>query len=190
MASIRTLNWGIVPPDQRPRWVLPEGTLLALWPTPVDSDVCFCEAGFDEFADSDDAWDRDWQNIVTRTIDVLRLRGTVRLRNEADVLEVRKRRPLEWLLPWRQPTRTVTLSAEERIFLSTRDDRIPPAVVEVGDPPAVLLRVSDGHPLLWLDFVTGLTETDANALICQIAGGRPVQRRELRWDCLTGRSHE
>lgn len=33
------------------------GSLLALWPEPVDFDACFEKAGFERFADSDDTWD-------------------------------------------------------------------------------------------------------------------------------------
>jgi hypothetical protein len=188
MGAIRELCWGSVPPNQRPSWAAFAGTLLGVWPAPVDHDVCFREAGFSEFADTDEDWDRDWEVIVGRVLAFLQARGTSRLRNGADVRRRRPCRILEWLLPWHVPTEAVAFSPRERLLLSTHDDRFPAAVVEFGDPPAVMVRASDGHPILWLDFAATLNGAEAEASMRSIAEGRPIRRLELRWDCLTGRN--
>src|SRR5437773_1481754 len=89
--SIHSLYWGIVPNHCAPYWIDRTGTLVGLWPAPVNHDRCFSDAGFRDFADPDDHWDQDWAQIIQRLLDHLKQYGNPRLHNRDDVLEV---------LPW------------------------------------------------------------------------------------------
>jgi hypothetical protein len=48
-------------------WDEVEGA-VALWPTPVDGDACFEAAGFVEFADSNEFWDEEFEELLNRVI--------------------------------------------------------------------------------------------------------------------------
>jgi hypothetical protein len=62
---ISRVNWGEVN-NGRPEWSSPSGQLYAIWPSPVDHDLCFDAAGFADFGDSDDLWHRDFNDLVAR----------------------------------------------------------------------------------------------------------------------------
>jgi len=61
---IKEVCWDEVPIQIRSNLFPENSHLYAIWPTPVDHDVCFKEAGFTKFDDSDETWDNDFSNIV------------------------------------------------------------------------------------------------------------------------------
>jgi len=185
MSGIEGIRWGHVPAAAAPAWVGPGGTLVALWPTPVDADSCFREAGFAEFADSDEQWDDEWRRVVERLLGLLGQYGQARLLNREEVCSLRPRRWWEWLAFWLQPTEVVELGAVDRVCLSAEDDRFGEAVMHFGDPPAVTLRTSWGHPILWVAAAPGVA-LSGQVLAEGIAEGRPVIRQQLRWEFLIG----
>jgi hypothetical protein len=72
---ISRVNWGELK-NERPQWSSMSGRLYAIWPSPVDHDLCFDAAGFADFSDSDDLWHRDFNDLVARVLESLGDLGT------------------------------------------------------------------------------------------------------------------
>ena len=120
------LNWGEVS-DDRPPWSPVSGRLFAIWPSPVDHDVCFEAAGFADFGDSDDAWHDDFDDLVRRLVDSLYpVQGSSARR-----------------------------SVREALVAAARDDNGPPCVVHCGEPRTASIRTSNGHAVLWIWMADG-----------------------------------
>src|ERR1700693_5711314 len=122
--AIGAINWDNVPTAHLPQWIEPSGTLLAIWPSPVDHDVCFANAGFSEFADSDEPYDAEWKQMLERLLDALARFGEMRLEN--------KDRPrlratwwdcLRWWRQARQPRQPSAWAIVDRLLVSIEDDR-------------------------------------------------------------------
>src|SRR4029453_15564917 len=145
---IREIHWCEIPATIAPQWANPADTLLALWPSPVDDDCCFTDAGFSEFDDSDEQWDAEWKAMVERMLEALNDFGPAIIHNKG--AGVRGRSSLaSWVIPWYSPTEAVELSIADRTILSTHDDKFEDAVVDFGELPKVTLRSGQGHPILW-----------------------------------------
>jgi hypothetical protein len=190
MTVIREICWGVVPSGLARRWVEPGGSLTALWPSPVNADQCFINAGFSQFGDQEDEWDVDqwdseWRVVVGLLIGELRKCGEDHLRNRADVWAYRGKRWWEWLIPWCKPVEAVDLPPVDRVVLSTEEDWLPDAVVDFGEPPAVTLYSGTGHEILWVA-ATARAGVSGAALARTVAEGRPVRQYDLRWECLLG----
>ena len=61
---IEQLHWDAVGPTEKVPSIRGPAQWLAIWPSPVDADACFSEAGFHDFADTDDSWDSAWRSIL------------------------------------------------------------------------------------------------------------------------------
>ena len=92
MPSPFTLHWCLVSHIALPDGsYAPEGCcLVALWPSPVNPDACFEEAGFRDFGDNDLVWDENAGILLQRLLSVLSHWGEARLLS----------RPLMTVVPW------------------------------------------------------------------------------------------
>jgi hypothetical protein len=158
-------------------------TPLALWPSPVDADSCFAQDGFGQFADLDEQWDQEWRRVVQQLVDALGRFGGPRLPKGNDVFRYRNRGWWDRLLPWNPPLEAIELLPVDRIILSGQDDRLPHALVYLGEPPVAALCAGNGHPLLWVAGIPGVT-IPAEELARDVSEGRPVVRHQLRWNRL------
>ena len=183
--SIHTLYWGIVPHDCAPAWGTPTGTLIGVWPGPFNHDQCFAEAGFTDFGDPDEAWDREWEQIARRLLAHLERYGTPRLRNPGDVEASRRRSLLDRMLRPKPAREFVEQPINERVLLSTEDDRLPDAVVDFGEPAKVTLRTGFGHTVFWLAVTAGVA-FDGETLLQELAEGRRVVPMDLDWRYVVG----
>ncbi|MDD2775317.1 MAG: hypothetical protein PHU06_05125 [Gallionella sp.] len=147
-----TLHWGIVSEQ-------PNQSLYALFPSPVNDDVCFAEAGHCDFQ-SDDAdysegyWDAQAAILHQRVWSALSALGAATLCSP----------PLypaqAWWQFWHAPA---PLPLMKQLELSMYEDNLPTARVRFGS--AVEIETDNGHQLYWIrllpdcpmDFATLLT---------------------------------
>jgi hypothetical protein len=152
------------------------GSLFALWPGPVDHDLCFESAGFDRFADSDEAWDADFESILQGVLATLGSYGNPVVTGDRPVW---KQSLVARLLRERAPE----LGLPEQLALVSRDDQFGPCRLDFGLPVRAAIYVSDGHPIVWI----WLHQTVASAWQSDLrtfAGGRNAIETTLRWDHL------
>lgn len=62
--GIKEICWDKIPAQLRSNVFPEDGHLFAFWPSPVDHDICFKNAGFTEFEDSDDLWDDNYSDMI------------------------------------------------------------------------------------------------------------------------------
>ena len=160
--TITRVNWAEVV-DARPAWATPGWKLWAVWPSPIDHDGCFAAAGFRDFADSDDDWWSDFRDLVERLLDSL----------ESDRLA---------LVSGQYPVEhgRVRPSLVDALVAAATDDNFEPCVVGAGAPPDRALRTSDGHPIVWINQLSG----DITALLSKAARGRDCANLQLAWQHL------
>lgn len=169
-----TLHWSAVSPaslvekSQSPREGL---TLLALWPAPVNPDVCFEEAGFDDFGDNDLAWDAQARALLARLLAALHGYGPAQLQSA----------PLLNAPPWYlRPFKTASVkSLREQLEWPMQWDSLPPCEVVFGNSGAAL-RTGRGHYLFWVT----LPETDTAVIenfVARVAADVPLVQTCLDW---------
>ena len=163
-----TIHWSPVPgaPDG--------GDWFALWPAPMNDDVCFREAGFTDFGDGDESWDADAESLLTRLLEELSRYGTPRLMSE----------PAEKHRSWyhRLFATAEVFDLRQQIELPIQWDELPDCIVAFGES-GVSLRTGSGHYIFWIT----LPHCDGSSfpnLVARVASSHPIDRTELRWDCL------
>lgn len=173
MPATFQIHWGVVPPDEAAGLVSERARLLAIWPAPVNLDLCFQAAGFTLFGDADEDWDRAAEGLLHRVIARLGRFGGVRLSSK----------PLHDSPPWYlRPFRVGReLTLHEQALLPMQWDLLPAFHARFGDDGAAL-RTGDGHFLLWIDLPGDGTE--ACAFIREVAGPWPICETRLRWQTL------
>ena len=170
--AIEAIHWGDVG-DRGYRG--DRGRLFALWPAPVNHDVCFRNAGFDRFADTDDAWDADFAIVIQDLLAALRAHGSPVVTGEP----IFRRRLIDRLLGKRVPT----LALHEQLALVARDDQWLPCHVDFGEPVRAVVCVSDGHPILWIWLHQDLANAWQDHLHAIARGGTLIETT-LRWEVL------
>jgi hypothetical protein len=161
---LRHLNWDEVV-RVHPLW-RPEGwRLWALWPSPVDHDLCFGQAGFSDFDDNDDAWHTAFAELINDLLAALHAYGR-------PLLNAGSEYPIE------RGRRRETL--QEALLAAASDDNFRPCTVSFGSPPRALVRTSDGHPILWIALETGAF--DQLLALADHYGG--AHKLELDWSKL------
>jgi hypothetical protein len=171
--AIRILHFGLLPAEAIPAsWEAgPEAVVAALWPAPNNADVCFEDAGFDDFDDIDEAWDDEFRELAQRLLTALERCGTPALRPEqhgARSVEAQARR------------RGIALGLIDRLLIPTHDDFFAPCEVDFGDPPQATLRTGAAHLLFWVQLAHGglaALEGIANSA----AGTCAVEQLQLEW---------
>lgn len=147
--KIYQINWDIV------------GSNLAIWPSPMDHDECFRKAGFKEFADSDDEWDRDFETLLERIVSLAQAYGPSKVKQ------------------FKGSRRTLIQSAHEVLQAARLDDDLGASVVEFGDPPNLTLITADQHPIIWVTPCSNLESP--KALVETLARGLTTMRHPLKW---------
>lgn len=163
-----TVHWSPVPH--------PDGAthLFALWPAPVNDDACFRAAGFTDFGDADDFWDREAELLLGRLIHELRAFGEPSLRSE----------PLSKPLPWyrRLFSRPPALPLPEQIGWPMHWDNLPDCLVDFGTSGASL-RTGQGHEIYWIKLPKAKASS-FETIALRLAADHPLVRTELQWSCL------
>jgi hypothetical protein len=165
-----TLHWSRV--ANPPADALPDVQVHALWPSPVNPDACFEEAGFTDFGDAGPAWDDQADALVQRVLHALVAQhGPAQLRQA----------PLMRFQPWYRAlfTRPQPLPLWEQLSRPMHDDRHALADIGFGSS-RVRIRASDGHPLMWIDWPSPAPLT-FEAFVRSVAGGAPVVQTDLNW---------
>ncbi|MBE3123248.1 MAG: hypothetical protein IMZ65_00410 [Planctomycetes bacterium] len=182
--AIQAVCWDVFRPLEGADDWAPGRDVLAVWPSPVNADACFSAAGFEEFTDPDDQYDREWQEMIAHSLDYLGRFGCPKVRRAAEVYE---NLPLlqRWLnrLRFLPGTRRVDLPIVEQMDLVTTDDRFGNVAVEFGQESRVLLKAGHGHPILFVQFAVPCG-TAIEDFVRQVAEERPVSRRMLDWSKL------
>jgi hypothetical protein len=173
MSSPFTLHWSPVTAVTLPdASYAPEGyCLVALWPSPVNPDACFEEAGFRDFGDNDAVWDENAGILLQRLLPELSHWGEARLLSQ----------PLMTVAPWylRPFRQSRPLALVEQVELPMQWDSLPRCHVAFGDR-GVALHAGDGHCLYWLTLPVGALD----GFIRNVAGGWPVVSTALKWEAL------
>ena len=176
MSGEFTIHWAPVTGAAADRCAAEKLRLVALWPAPVNNDKCFQEAGFAEFADADEEWEKNAEGVTTRLLADLSVHGTAHLLSK----------PFEKPRPWyrRMFSKPEFYDMREHLELSLRHDNVPDCVIGFGDSGA-LLRTGKGHHIYWITL-----PQRAGALfgevVPRIAGPHPVKKTDLTWESLIG----
>jgi hypothetical protein len=148
--------------------------LFALWPSPVNPDVCFQKAGFTDFDDGDESWDANAGDLLTRLLEVLNGYGVPQQTST----------PAEKHLPWyRRPfSKREVLGFRQQIEFPLRWDNMPDCVVKFGSS-GVSLRTGRGHYIFWI------TMPDSEAahfpsVVARVAASHPIVQTDLKWEHL------
>ncbi len=181
-ASTRfVVHWARVADAQRPPWVLrigPDLALFALWPSPVNADACFEDAGFTNFADADAPWEHEATALWQRLLQALQAHGPAHLLST----------PLAPKQPWHQRLLGRSTAPAhgllDQLELPMQWDSLPACEVAFGERTAGL-RSSGGHVLCWVLWPMAQA-AGFEAVVHQIAGRHPVQHTPLAWKTLLG----
>ncbi|MBK8257713.1 MAG: hypothetical protein IPK82_34220 [Polyangiaceae bacterium] len=161
-----------------PRWRgIHFGRLRALIPLPVNSDVCLAEAGLRDFADTDDAWDKDFDRLVGIILDVLQNAGPAEVVAPLRQADSPINRVKRWLTfrPSGPLTNRDNLDAPRALCSAARDDsHLRFASVET---PGMCVEASDGHPILWI--WTSIEDSGWERLTTAIAQHWPTRKLTL-----------
>lgn len=165
-----TVHWSQIPHAA-------EGmALFALWPSPVNDDVCFREAGFTDFGDSDESWDAEADLMLTRLLEVLGGYGTPRLVSEP------ARMQRSWYHRLFGKVEAEAFDLRQQIELPIQWDSLADCIVAFGEA-GVSLRTGSGHHIFWIT-LPGHDAASYPNLVSQVAASHPVVRTDLRWECL------
>ena len=176
MSAFHGICWDAPEPGLTRLPALPGAQGLAFWPTPIDADSCFAEAGFTEFEDSDDAWDDDFERLGALLVETV----------AAGAGPAQPLPPPPPERSWFGLRRIVrpAPSALEALLAAADDDNRGLVTVTFGDPARAALSTADGHPIWWLHAppqAGGL----ADAVRAACAARYPVARRPLPWGTLS-----
>ena len=189
-AGIRQLHWNVLPAEIAPQALPGYEVVVAVWPAPVDADACFRDAGFADFADSDDTWDRQWQEVIERAFRSLEPLGLARLSKGIEVYEICKsgliRQLIEVMGLVRPPMKRVPLSVLEQVFVASDDDQFGDVLVDFGLPAKASLSAGSGHPILWVG-LRGQCGLTPEILVEGLAENHPITRTSLKWEMLIPR---
>lgn len=173
-----TLHWSRVP--NPPADALPGVQVHALWPSPVNPDACFTEAGFTDFEDADPSWDEQADALVQRVLDALIAHfGPAAL----------QRAPIMRFQPWYRAlfSRPQALPLWEQLSRPMHDDRHDPAEIRFGSSRA-RIRGSEGHQLIWIDWPSP-APVGFEAFVRSVAADAPLLQTELNWTVLWPHRH-
>jgi len=155
---IHTIHWDIVNKNDH--------FLLLIWPAPMDHDMCFKNGGFNDFADSNDEWDSDFEKLIIRLIEKLLEFGEVYVENEIIHAET--------LLQKLFKKKNKPLSLVEQITISTQYG-YPSFKIHFGN---ISLKTGLEHPL----FIVDLPNMEkANDIINHVSQGRDLNQTQLDW---------
>jgi hypothetical protein len=156
-------------------WSGQTGRLFAVWPAPVNHDVCFKAAGFDDFADSDEAWHMQFQSALDRAVASLSSHGAALVtRGEAAALGF-----IDRLLR----KKATAARAAKRLGLAAYDDQFGTCCVQFGTPVRAIACTTNGHPIVWIWLGDSVTDS-WSATLHAFGQDRPVAEANLNWEHL------
>ena len=162
--KIARIHWARVPPEHAP--FEPGQPCWAIWPEPVDHDVCFEAAGFHGFADTDAQWDAEWTSMIDTLFTCLSQAGEpVLLSGTPPTIKQ------GW---WKRRRGTI----RETLEWATDTDSVPLCCVGFGEPPGAKIVAANGHPLFWIYLNQGIP---FEQVMADISGPREIVNTELRW---------
>jgi len=167
------IHWSLVPPEQAGEMALPGTRLLALWPAPVNHDVCFERAGFTRFGDNDETWDRSAETLLRRILEALARFGTMTLLSQP----LRDEPP--WYLRLFRAARELPL--QEQALWPMHCDSLPSFHAAFGDKGAAL-HTGDGHFLLWIYLPE--EGPGASEFVARVSRPWTIIETSLRWSAL------
>jgi hypothetical protein len=167
-----TLHWSRVGDALAAEHAPPGSALVALWPAPVNPDACFQAAGFTDFGDADEAWERQADETLDRLLGELSVFGPPRL-----VSEPLRTRP--GLIGRLTGVKGEPLPLAEQLAAAAHVDSLPDAVVAFG--PAARLRVGNGHLLWWITLPADRVDGFAATALPRVAAEAPLCRTDLDW---------
>ncbi len=148
--------------------------LFALWPAPMNDDVCFRAAGFTDFGDADEAWDADANRVLDRLLSILSGYG------QPNLISKPVERSQSWLRSLFRQAEVYGL--REQIELPIQWDELPDCVIAFGES-GITLRAGKGHHIFWISVPAECAMKFSN-VAQQVAGSHPLLRTDLRWDRL------
>jgi hypothetical protein len=165
-----SIHWGAVSAGKNRQ-------VYALWPTPMNEDVCFEEAGVTHFKYEDENWsEQHWDEkaeiLQYRLITVFSYLGAPTLLSEP----LLAKRSLEKFWAPGKP-----LPLIEQLRWPVLDDNLPEVVIRFGD--AIELRARSGHELYWIS-LSSKCSSSFDELLAKIAGNWPTAQLQLDWDKL------
>lgn len=166
--SVLTVHWSPVRPEEN------GAELFALWPAPVNDDVCFREAGFTDFGDADDRWDVAAEGVHDRLLGILSRYGEPTLLSK----------PVERARSWFQRLfrKAETFGISEQIMVPIMWDSQPDCVVAFGSS-GVKLRTGNGHHIYWVT-VPATCRVPFREVAYEAAGPHSLVKTNLRWEYL------
>jgi hypothetical protein len=167
------IHWSPVPSEDAGGLASPDCRLLAIWPAPVNHDVCFEEAGFTLFGDNDEEWDNAAEEVLRRVIENLSRFGAVKHVSKP----LRDNPP--WYLRLFQTSRELPL--QQQALWPTHSDSLPTFHARFGDSGAALWT-GNGHFLLWIRLPD--VGPDAAEFVRTIAEPWTIVETRLRWAAL------
>jgi len=167
------IHWSLISSEQAGELASPDTRLLALWPAPVNHDVCFESAGFTQFADNDEAWDRSAETLLRKVMEALACFGPGTLLSQP----LQDRPP--WYLRLFRPARDLPL--QQQALLPMQCDSLPPFRASFGDAGAAL-QTGDGHFLLWIHLPDA--GPDPSEFIAKVSRPWTILETSLRWSAL------
>lgn len=171
--SVFSLHWSLVPTALAGQHAPPGTALIAVWPAPVNADVCFEAAGFTDFGDADDAWERRADAVLERLLASLAAHGEPRLASAP--LRTRPGVARRLLGDVGE-----TLPLAEQIRAPMHHDSLPDAVVAFGTS-GVALRAGSGHVLYWITLPEAAVEDFTARVLPRLAGDHPLHETALAW---------
>ncbi|MDB4927765.1 MAG: hypothetical protein JWM10_249 [Myxococcaceae bacterium] len=173
--GISAVRLGVVGPCA---WQARPGTLLALLPEPVNSDVCLQAAGYDTFADGDEEWDEDFKRLVESLL------GDLTQRHGVPALHAPERclPPRRGWLPVPRPKSPPALSPLDALASAGHDDqRLEFACAAFGAARSAALFTSDGHCLLWVWFAANSEVDELVAVVRRAVASWPCRDLAIDW---------
>lgn len=174
MSNSFSINWGTVNEsgDFPPGW-----QVYALWPSPVNDDVCFKEAGYNDFQSEDENyseayWDEQASVLHQRLLDVLCELGKPVLLNKP----LLKQRSLANFWKSDEP-----LPLTEQLDFPICDDNLPFAKVRFAQ--VAELRTGKGHRLYWIG-LSPESPLNFTGVLLAAAKGWPRRCVQLDWSKL------
>ena len=168
VVSVFTVHWSPVSRAEN------GAELFALWPAPMNDDVCFRAAGFTDFDDADYSWDANADAVLDRLLGILSHYGQPALISK----------PAERAQSWLQSLfrKAEVFGMREQIVVPMNWDGLPDCVVAFGSS-GITLRTGKGHHIFWIT-VPAECAMKFSDVAQQVAGSHPLLRTDLRWDRL------
>lgn len=182
------MNWGEPPNDIAPGLLPAQSKFYGLWPSPIHKCECLRKAHVTDFLvfpkddqEMMDSWEKEWQDLLNRSLDVFSDYGAPKLREEVKSHEVVHHSFIrKWI--FKEPcTRPVDLSLMDQLLLVTMDDSFGAVTLDFGEDKEVAMRTGYGHTILWVA-ATQEAHFDFHSVLARIASSHKISMERLKWE--------